>query len=571
MKAFFRRLFSTDVYAVPADKERARIIYGVTAAIGLLFTLYMLFVPGQTQYGTLLQSAPYDGIALISIVVVYGMIVFTMLCVRRGFLMLGAVGPVAMWYFSGVLLAVRDGFVHPDAGAAMLIFIMFGGVLLYEIGLVATSALAIATLVIRFVLGESGRLPGPYIGLADMLPLLLELIGGSAAVFLFLRTASQSERAGRAQAVEERLRLASLNTEIAGRISRRMALDEVLNTAVNSILESYPQIYHAQIFLVDETAGEARLAASTGEVGRLLLARRHSLPVGSVSVIGRVTSADEPVVARAGAADSVHRRNEFLPETRVEAAFPLRIGGRVIGALDLQSKLDDAFPDDDLPVYQSLADSIAVAIDNARLIEETERQLAENQRLLQDMRVAVGEVERLNRQLTERVWAGYLARRRDLSVDYELPDGRAQVAAGWTPVMRSAVEAGRAVVESGEDTLTVAVPLTVRGQVIGALEFELAGTEPLEREDLALVETVAERLSLALENNRLFEQSQAQALRERKANEISSRLMTATDVDALLRVAAEQFNEALGAVHTRVYVEPGILAEPVLPASEGDA
>ena len=58
-------------------------------------------------------------------------------------------------------------------------------------------------------------------------------------------------------------------------------------------------------------------------VGKMLMGRNHSLPVGSQSVIGTVTSAGELVIARAGSAETIHRRNEFLPDTVVEAAYPL--------------------------------------------------------------------------------------------------------------------------------------------------------------------------------------------------------------------------------------------------------
>ena len=76
---------------------------------------------------------------------------------------------------------------------------------------------------------------------------------------------------------------------------------------------------------------------------------------------------------------------------------------------------------------------------------------------------------------------------------------------------------------------------------------------------------VTSRLAVALESNRLFEQTQAQAQRERKASEIGSLLLSVTDIDAVLNLAAENFNEALGAVHTRVVLDPGIVTEEAQP------
>ena len=81
--------------------------------------------------------------------------------------------------------------------------------------------------------------------------------------------------------------------------------------------------------------------------------------------------------------------------------------------------------------------------------------------------------------------------------------------------------------------------------------------KPIERD--TLIRTVADRLSVALENNRLLEQTQAQARRERQASEIGSVLLSATNVESVLSLAADNFHEALGAIHTRVYLQPGTL------------
>jgi hypothetical protein len=72
-----------------------------------------------------------------------------------------------------------------------------------------------------------------------------------------------------------------------------------------------------------------------------------------------------------------------------------------------------------------------------------------------------------------------------------------------------------------------------------------------------MAQDVASRLALALENKRLFEQSRAQALRERRANEVAGLLISATDIDSVLNLATERFNEALGAIRTRVHFQPG--------------
>ena len=95
------------------------------------------------------------------------------------------------------------------------------------------------------------------------------------------------------------------------------------------------------------------------------------------------------------------------------------------------------------------------------------------------------------------------------------------------------------------------------------MSFAVPSDQPLSQRQIEVATTVAERLALALENTRLFEQSQSQALRERKASEVATALIGATDVRVVLNMAAEQFKDALGAVNTRIYIQPETLMEPL--------
>jgi len=110
-------------------------------------------------------------------------------------------------------------------------------------------------------------------------------------------------------------------------------------------------------------------------------------------------------------------------------------------------------------------------------------------------------------------------------------------------------------VESSGDTQVINVPITFRDHTLGAMSFTIAKGEEIGARQLEMARVVSNRLALALENTRLFEQSQAQVQRERKASELGNLLLGSTDVSAVLNLAAESFNEALGAVQTRIYVE----------------
>src|SRR5678816_910150 len=109
-------------------------------------------------------------------------------------------------------------------------------------------------------------------------------------------------------------------------------------------------------------------------------------------------------------------------------------------------------------------------------------------------------------------------------------------------------------IETAGDEQIVNVPITFREQTLGAMSFAVPKGQQLSERQVEMARIVAERLALALENTRLFEQSQAQAIRERKASEVSGLLIGATDVYSVLNLAAQNFNEALGAIHTRIYI-----------------
>ncbi|PJF27442.1 MAG: hypothetical protein CUN53_04045, partial [Phototrophicales bacterium] len=168
------------------------------------------------------------------------------------------------------------------------------------------------------------------------------------------------------------------NLDIAARISRQTAtlydLDQLLNRAINLICAEYG-FYHAQVFLIDDAGLYAVLRYSYGEAGRRMLEEGHRLPVGSQSVIGQVTATGQAVIVHdTEAPGSPHRFNPLLPETRTEMALPLTVGEDVIGALDIQHSVPNSFRDDELSTFQLLADQIALAVANARLIQQVRAQ-----------------------------------------------------------------------------------------------------------------------------------------------------------------------------------------------------
>ncbi len=177
---------------------------------------------------------------------------------------------------------------------------------------------------------------------------------------------------------ESRRRANQLQTaaEIARDTSSTLALDNLLNRTVNLLCERFGY-YHASIFLLDENEEYALIRESTGEAGEEMKRAAHKLEVGSQSVIGNVTAQGEPLVVNDVTRDPIHKPNPLLPKTRAELGIPLKIGKRITGALDVQSTQMNAFTPDDISVLQILADQIAVAVDNARSYEISQKAVEE--------------------------------------------------------------------------------------------------------------------------------------------------------------------------------------------------
>ncbi|MEM6281154.1 MAG: GAF domain-containing protein [Chloroflexota bacterium] len=329
--------------------------------------------------------------------------------------------------------------------------------------------------------------------------------------------------------INSRTRDMETTHEISRVAARQRNLQQLMDDVVHLITKRFSNIYHAQIFLLDADRRYAVLRASTGEAGRTLLARGHKLPVGSISVIGQVTAQNDVIVARDTAMSEVHRQNEFLRETRAELAIPLRIGDQVIGALDVQSRERATFDPDQVRVLQTMADQLAIAIENARLYEESTRRIRS--------------VREQNRTQTGAAWRDYMFDRRTQRLvqqagtptDADLEDVRRRSAASGQPVVGQATQRG---------TVPIGVPLRLRGEVIGVVAWEIPEQE-YNGNRVQLANDLADRLALSLDNTRLFEQSQRATERERMVNSISARLTAQTDVNHILQAAVREVGQAL--------------------------
>ncbi|NLX09432.1 MAG: GAF domain-containing protein [Chloroflexi bacterium] len=341
---------------------------------------------------------------------------------------------------------------------------------------------------------------------------------------------SQRDLEARYQAMETQARDRANDMAIAAQIGRTAAglrdIEVLLRETVEQIRRRFDVIYHAQVFLVDDARHYAVLVESTGEAGRELLARKHRLAVGSDSVIGRVTAGGQTVIASDTLAGTVPwKPNPILPDTRAEMALPLTLEDRVIGALDVQSTQPDVFTDEMVQVFQVVADQIAIAIENARLLEEARQRMRE--------------INDLNRQLTQTGWQDVATRRAS-----DAPLGYLYDQMQVVPLDQ--VGTGRL------EENRVQAAIQVRGATIGTLVAAGPGVESLTDEDRALFDAVAERVALAVENARLFQQTQRALAETERLYETARIVSSATDLNAIYGMVAEQLGAAGVADHIQI-------------------
>ncbi|MBL8079000.1 MAG: response regulator [Anaerolineales bacterium] len=185
-----------------------------------------------------------------------------------------------------------------------------------------------------------------------------------------------TERKKSEEAIRRRNEYLAVSAEIGKLVTSTLDLNSIFTRTVKLISERF-SLYHVAIFIVEETGFNAALREATGIAGEEMKKNRHMVIVNNESIVGKVTTNGQAVVVNDVLKDPIYKFNPLLPETKSEAAIPLRIGNRTIGAVDIQSKIVDAFTEDEISVLQTLADQIAIAIDNARSFELSQEAVKE--------------------------------------------------------------------------------------------------------------------------------------------------------------------------------------------------
>ncbi|TVR24592.1 MAG: GAF domain-containing protein, partial [Anaerolineaceae bacterium] len=364
------------------------------------------------------------------------------------------------------------------------------------------------------------------------------------------------------QRIQDRTNDLETSAEIASAANQVREVDDLLSLAVNLIRDRF-DLYYTQVYLVDERGEYAVLRDGTGYVGRKLIQRGHRLSLEERSLVARAINEAEPIVVQDTIGDPNWLANDLLPDTRSELTIPLRSQNKVIGALDIQHNVKDAFTPEAIRLFQTMADQLAVTFDNVNLFQETRRRAVEMETVAQ-----VGAEASANLDLNELLFnVSNLVKERfglyhahiylldEASQKLVLAGGAGEIGKMMVDEKRSiAIGAPKSIVASAartkrpvvvndthaekdflphpllpETRSEMAVPLIAGDDVVGVLDVQSERPARFTEEDRRIQTTLANQVAVAVENARAYTQTQ-------DALKSVSDLQSAIDASAIVAI-----------------------------------
>jgi GAF domain-containing protein len=369
--------------------------------------------------------------------------------------------------------------------------------------------------------------------------------------------------------------------EISREVSSSLIIDELLHRAVTLLYERF-NYYLAGIYLVDTNGEYVVIREAIGETGIQLKRSAHKVAVGSKSIIGFVTDQKELLVVNDIIKDPDYDPNPLLPETRSEACFPLKVGERILGVLDVQSQHPYAFTSENIKILQILADQLAIAVVNSELFADAQERLSQHRLLhhvttaaassssiqeallstVQGLQVALGgdqisimmaDKEQMNLEVKASI--GYP---NEESARLKVPFGVGVT--GWVAAHRQSLRIGDVTKDSRYISVNpkvrseLAIPLVYRNEVLGIVNVESGRLSAYNENDEEMLGTLAGSLAAIIAHSRLLDQYRQQVERERLLSEITNKIRRTTNPALILSITADEISKALNTRRTQVEI-----------------
>jgi GAF domain-containing protein len=304
--------------------------------------------------------------------------------------------------------------------------------------------------------------------------------------------------------VEDRTRLLKATNDLAKVSSSILDPDELLTKIINMFTDQF-NYYYAAIYIIDPGEKWAELKEATGEAGKVLKQNHHRLELTGKSMVATSIREKSPRISQNTSDEKQRIENPLLPYTRSEVALPLIAGDRVLGALNVQSTKTADFRLEVIETMQNMAGQVAVALENARLFQETQLRIAE--------------MRAIQQQYLVESWGALSMRKNEM--EYGIGES------------------------NDANTQRFVAPINLRDQIIGQISVE--GTADWTTEQKNLIDAVASQAAIALENARLVNESRQLATRERMLAEINSKIWASTTIDGVLQTTVKELGKRLDA------------------------
>jgi GAF domain-containing protein/HAMP domain-containing protein len=374
----------------------------------------------------------------------------------------------------------------------------------------------------------------------DELGILTEAYNKMTSELKLLVTGLETRVSERTRDLEKR----SLELQTAAQIAKDASLatnmNDLLSRTARLIRERFG-FYHVGVFLNDDKNEYTILRAAGGDAGQVMLANGHKLKSGETGIVGSVSKTGEPRIALDVGADSVYFRNPLLPYTRSEMALPLKVGINTIGVLDVQSDKVNAFDQNDITIMSILTDQLAIAIERTRLLQESDQTTKAMELALQSQ--------------STREWHEYLSRTQQ-SKAYRYTGVQVEPLGEFDVEQIKSFPGDEPVLvkqDPGSSGCTASIPIRLRGQALGAINLQFS-TPQISSDTRRVLEESASRLSLALENARLVQDSQRLASQEKQINNISSQIQQSTNLETILQNTIKELGKSLGVPRTFIQI-----------------
>jgi GAF domain-containing protein len=345
--------------------------------------------------------------------------------------------------------------------------------------------------------------------------------------------------------IEKRAKQFQTISQVSRVIISTKNLEELLPQITQVVSQQFG-FYHVGIFLMDLNKEYAILSAANSSGGERMLARSHKLKIGETGIVGNVAKTGKVRIALDTGADAIYFNNPDLPETRSEMALPLaQADGEIIGVLDIQSTVPNAFYQEDVEILTTLADQVSIAIDNARLFEESRKTILESEAAYRrDLKSG------WNRYTHAQKLAG--VRRSGLKTNFlsepiNLP-GAGEVIRSGSPYNKK---------EEDNSVTNLTLPMSLRGELVGILNVKADREREWSADEMDIINAIMERAALSIENARLLEESRKIAEREHTIGEIAAKISSGTEIETILKTAVRELGSQINGAQITIEIGGG--------------